>query len=263
MNGLMTVPLIALISSILVGPVSGQASNEAARGTASSVPKMIAEVNEGSPATPYYVEQLVHLHAVQAIPTLEQKFASPQDEIDKMRLASALVRLGDKNPSYWEYLFARAQASLKDEAPSFLIYDSDGKSKPGPSPEFRKWADAHHVSIGPAAQDAIYSVPAKIGFLAQTMDRRAIPLLRQALLSPNYMVEVFASLGLAKLEDRDSIPLIIEACRRAPAEAASSIAESLVYFDDPDAQSTVDIYLPQDRAKAARQARSNGKKPLE
>jgi len=54
--------------------------------------------------------------------------------------------------------------------------------------------------------------------------------LRRGLLSPNYQIEIIAALGLADFGDKGSIPLIIEACSKAPAEAAAVIAEALVYF---------------------------------
>ena len=65
---------------------------------------------------------------------------------------------------------------------------------------------------------------------------------------------------LAEIQDKDSIPLIIEACKRAPAAAAAVIAESLVYFDDTEAQRAVDMYVPKDRAKIIREAKAQGKK---
>jgi hypothetical protein len=59
--------------------------------------------------------------------------------------------------------------------------------------------------------------------------------------------------------DDSSIPLIISACKDAPAEAASVIAEALVYFDDPRAQSAVDTYIPKNVAKSLRDDRAAGK----
>ena len=54
-----------------------------------------------------------------------------------------------------------------------------------------------------------------------------------------------------------------DACRKAPADAAAVIAESLVYFDDNTAQSAVDQFIPNDRAKIYRDARAHGNtKPL-
>jgi hypothetical protein len=45
----------------------------------------------------YFVEQVAQTHAVQAIPILKDKFASTENADDKMHIASALVRLGDKD----------------------------------------------------------------------------------------------------------------------------------------------------------------------
>jgi hypothetical protein len=74
------------------------------------------------------------------------------------------------------------------------------------------------------------------------------------------MIEIFAAMGLAEIGDKESIPLIIDASKRAPAEPAAAIAESLVYFDDISAQSAVDQLVPKDRAKLVRDARANTKR---
>jgi hypothetical protein len=74
------------------------------------------------------------------------------------------------------------------------------------------------------------------------------------------MIEIAAANGLAEIQDEDSIPLIIEACKKAPAAVAGLIAESLIYFDDTEAKSAVDTYVPKDRAKILREARAQGKK---
>ena len=86
--------------------------------------------------------------------------------------------------------------------------------------------------------------------LGSTSDPGAIRLLRQAMSSPNHMIENAAAKGLAELQDKESIPLTIEACKRAPAETASAMAQSLAYFDDPEAQSVVGHYVPTDIARA-------------
>ena len=111
----------------------------------------------------------------------------------------------------------------------------------------------------------MYLAPGPVGLLALTGDPRAIPILRRGLLSPNHMIGIVAATGLAEMQDRDSIPLIIQACKRAPADVAAVIAaESLLYFDDPKAQSAVDEYVPKDAAKIYRDARAHDKKgPLD
>jgi thiazole synthase ThiGH ThiG subunit len=50
------------------------------------------------------------------------------------------------------------------------------------------------------------------------------------------MIQAFAAEQLAKVHDKASIPLIVDACRRAPAGAAQAIASGLSAWNDPDAQ---------------------------
>ena len=79
-----------------------------------------------------------------------------------------------------------------------------------------------------------YDLAGKIIYLAETADPRAVPLLRRALAFRNYMIAIMAAKGLAVIQDNDSIPFIIDACRKAPSDAAIAIADSLIYFDDPE-----------------------------
>jgi HEAT repeat protein len=132
-----------------------------------------------------------------------------------------------------------------------------------PSPELQAWADAHNVSANTAGIDSIYGFPGKLLYLGETGDPRGIPLLRRALQARDYAIVMAASKGLAQIQDKDSIPLIIAACRRAPSGYASEIARSLVYFDDPEAQSTVDKYMRKLDAQAARELRAHRRKPLD
>ncbi|MGA7632449.1 MAG: HEAT repeat domain-containing protein [Terriglobales bacterium] len=228
------------------------------------VAALIAKASENTPESIYFVEQLAKAKAVQVVPMLEEKFVHTQDAVDKAHIASALVRLGDKDDIYWDFLVKQATQAVESDAPDFMNFDPQAKTGAGPSPEFIAWAKAHNVPPngpnGTAAEDAMHWLPGKVMLLGITGDPRAIPLLRQALLSPNHMIEIAAAKGLAEIQDKDSIPLIIEACKRAPAAAAAVIAESLVYFDDADAQRAVDTYVPKDRAKILREARAQGKK---
>jgi hypothetical protein len=77
------------------------------------------------------------------------------------------------------------------------------------------------------------------------------------------MIENQAALGLAEAQDVDSIPLIVMACKRAPAEAAGLIAVSLIYFDAAEAQSAAARYIAKDMAKMYREARAAGKTPFQ
>jgi hypothetical protein len=51
--------------------------------------------------------------------------------------------------------------------------------------------------------------------------------------SRNYMIQSYAALGLAKLRDKDSIPLIIEAGKTMSRGGALFVATALLFFDDP------------------------------
>jgi HEAT repeat protein len=205
-----------------------------------------------------HVEQIVKARAVQAIPILEEKFAQITDPLDKVHIASALVRLGDKKDIYWDFLVKLATQAAESDMPDLMSYDSQGKPVSSPSPEFIAWAKANNIT----SEEQMYLPLGVVGLLAFTGDSRAVPLLRRALLSPNYQIEIVAAEGLAEIGDKGSIPFIIQACSRAPADAAEAIAESLVYFDDTTAQNAVDMYIPKDVAKIYREGKAQGRKPF-
>jgi HEAT repeat protein len=209
------------------------------------------------------IEQIAEARAVDAIPVLKEQSARSNDDDTKAKIASALVRLGDKDDGDWDLLLKQATLAVKSDAPPLVKYDTQGKAIRGqPSIEFSAWAKSHNMSVESAAESAEYGLPIKLGFLAETGDTRGIPLLRQALQSPNYLVAAMAARGLAQAQDEGSVSLIVETCRKAPADAATAIAGALVFFDDPQAQSAVDIYLPREYARASRDARAQGKGPF-
>jgi hypothetical protein len=211
-----------------------------------------------------HINLLAETGAVEAIPDLEKQFVQTSDPLNKAKIAQALVKLRDKDDTYWNFLVQLTMPIIESDAPNPISMDSNGKFVPtsAPSPEFTIWAKAHNLDPGNAAMDAIYLNPGKIMLLGGTDDPRAIPLLRRALLSPNYLIAAVAARGLAEVHDDASIQTIIETCKRAPADAAASIAKSLVFFDDPRAQTAVDKYLPKEDAKSLREARAQGKTPL-
>jgi HEAT repeat protein len=226
-----------------------------------NVPDAIAKLKSGNFAL-VHIDMIAKFGAVEAVPALKEQFIRSKDPLVKAKIASALVRLGDRDEIYWDFLVKEATKAVESDMPDFMNFDPEAKTGAGPSPEFVAWAKAHNMSPngpGSAAADAMQWFPGRVMLLSLTGDRKAIPLLRQALLSPNHMIEIAGAEGLAELRDKDSIPLIIEACRRAPPAAAGAIADNLVYFDDPDAQNAVDTYVAKDRAKILREARAAGK----
>jgi hypothetical protein len=221
----------------------------------------VAKVKSGK-FNGYHVGLIGEAGAIEAIPDLEKQFARAAEPLDKAKIAQVLLLLGDKKDAYWNFLAELAKPALESDAPNPIQYDPQGKSMPGLSPEFIAWAEAHSQSPNEAGENAIYTYPGIVMLVGGTRDPRAIPLLRQALSSPNHLIENAAAKGLAEVQDAASVPLIIGACKKAPAEAASAIAESLVYFDDPQAQNAVDTYVPKEEAKVLREARMMGRGAL-
>ena len=211
----------------------------------------------------YDLEQIVKAHDVQMIPVLEKQFDVASEEVNrKGQIASALVRLGDKNDIYWNYLVEQATEAINSGLPSLESYDSKGVPIRGQlSPEFTAWVKAHNIPPE-AVGNLVYSLPGKVLLLARTKDPRGIPLLRQALQSPYPVIAAFAANGLAAIQDEASIPLIILACKRSHPDEAETIARSLIYFDDADAQSAADLYLPKELARMLREGRARGITPF-
>jgi HEAT repeat protein len=241
---------IPVLCAVPTGGAYGQAQQsqpeKLAYGTdKANVADAIAKVKSGDFAA-IHVGLIVRAGAVEAVPSLRKQFVRVEDPLLKAKIASALVKMGEKDDSYWDYLMKLASRAIESEAPDFT------------SQEFEAWVKAHNLSPT-ATEEEMYLLPGAVGLLALTGDPRALPLLRRALMSPNHLTEIAAAMGLAELQDKQSISLIIEACRKAPPDTAAVIAESLVYFDDNAAQSAVDQYIPKDRAKIYRDARAHGK----
>ena len=256
---------LLVLSALLTGVAYGQQNqpnSPAYAADKANVPDAIAKLKSGKFAL-VHVDMIAKAGAVEAVPILKEQFARSQDRLVQTKIASAIVRLGDKDDIYWDFLVKQVTPALESDGPDFMNFDPQAKTGAGPSPEFIAWAKAHNAPPngpnGTAAEDAMYWFPGKVMLLGLTGDHRAIPLLRQALLSPNHMIETAAANGLAEIQDKESIPLVIEACKKAPPAAAALIAESLVYFDDAEAQSAVDTYVSKDRAKILREARAQGK----
>jgi HEAT repeat protein len=201
-----------------------------------------------------YVEIIADAGAVQAIPSLKEWFSRSQDEEMKAELASALVRLRDPDNTYWDFLLQLAKPALESDAPSPF---GDSKENHGVPPEFEAWAKAHKLSVEEAVA-AVLQLPIKLVPLAKTGDPRGIPLLRKALQSPNILIQTAGAAGLAKAQDKGAVSLVVEACKKAPTDlAAHFLADTLIYFDDPQAQSEFHHYFPDVDIHGAKQFRGS------
>lgn len=184
---------------------------------------------------------------------LKQSFLNTKDERDKAQTASTLIRLGDKEDIYWDFLLRMATSLLEGEASSAVKNDAQGKPIEGPSAE-DAWAK----------ENATFNkMLTFVEIVAETRDPRGVQVLRRALSSPYSEFQNMAAAGLARARDKDSVPLIIDACKNASPDLASAFASNaLVYFDDPRAQSAVDQYLSKEAAKFVRDQKANGIGPL-
>jgi hypothetical protein len=126
-----------------------------------NVPEAIAKVKSGEFAL-VHVDMIARADAVDAIPILKEQYVRAQDPFVKTKIAAALLRLGDKDDSYWDFLVKQGQLAWESDAPNFMAYDSHGKAIPGPSPEFAAWVKAHNLRPDSAAEDSMYMLPGNV-----------------------------------------------------------------------------------------------------
>jgi HEAT repeat protein len=147
-----------------------------------------------------------------------------QDSDVKARVARALVDLGDNDNAYWDFLMQQAKSAIESDAPS-------------EHSAYVGWARAHNISESLQTEMALnWLLEERIQLVFG--DPRGIPLLREALKSPNSNVVWAAADGLTRAYDKDSIPLIVEACKRFhDADQVRQIADTLRHFlRDPEAR---------------------------
>lgn len=211
--------------------------------------RAIDEVKTGNWAS---VSTIVHVAGIStSIPILEELFLSSKDAETKEQIASTLMDLGDSKDVYWDFLLQQANEAIASDAPYPMFAETDGKGRADFSPAFAAWAKSHNLTANDAGELVMYRLPGHVMLLGDTHDTRAIPVLQKALKVHGFLIQVSAAEALAMLQDKDSIPLIVDACKNSPPEIASAIALfSLVRFDDPRAQSAAATYLSPDMLKS-------------
>lgn len=253
-----------LVAQVLVGwqlcaqsvpqpSVKGTVDSDKARTS-----EAVAKVKSGEFGA-MHVHTIAAAGATEAIPALKEQFETTSDTLLKDQLAQTLVKLGDRDPIYWDFVLGLASRAIESSIPEFQPYDAQGKAQPGPTPAFTAWAGAHQMPLAVAYENAMFNYPTAVQRLGETGDARAIPYLRRALLSQNYQIQIAAAQQASELHDTASLLSMLNICRTEPASVARQMAKFLVYFDDPAAQAAVDTYLPKDIAKLLREARANGK----
>jgi hypothetical protein len=193
-------------------------------------------------------------------------FALTSDIKVKRRIASILVTLGVKDPTYLDYLILEAKKGLSNEMPWPSAYDEHGKLNTDVTPAFIAWCKRHgldpkdpkyasyraadpvfldwcmerHLNLNNSRYAAYYEIPDGWYDLAAARDPRAYNLLIEGLHSHNLMIVATAAKGLARLQDPKAIEELIATGRRVPGEARVGIMEALLYFNDPKAQAAAE-----------------------
>lgn len=233
----------AVMCAVCFAVLVGTAHSQGRQPESQNVDDLIERVQQGT-FTPATVNRIAQLRAVRAIPVLKQQFAVNADTLTKQGLASALVRLGNTEDVYWNFLVDHARVAIENDAPFPIAFDAEGRLVPRQlTPEFLAWANAHNLSPESASSAQVYALPVDLTFLAVTGDSRGLALLRRGLLSRNYFIQTVAAKGLARLQDTNSVSVIIAACIKAPAQAAELIARALVFFDDARAQAAAETFI--------------------
>jgi hypothetical protein len=112
----------------VLSPASLSAQNApAAPSQSDQLATSIARARSGNVDTSD-VEIIAEAGAVQAIPSLEEQFGRATDVDTKTKIASGLVRLGDKHNTYWNYLLEQATLAVDSDVPDALFSDPLGKT---------------------------------------------------------------------------------------------------------------------------------------
>jgi hypothetical protein len=86
-----------------------------------NVPEAIAKVKSGEFAL-VHVDMIARANATEAIPILKEQFVRVEDSLAKGKIAAALLRLGEKDDSYWNFLLKQGQLAWESDAPNFMAY---------------------------------------------------------------------------------------------------------------------------------------------
>src|ERR1700693_423686 len=93
--------LLVLLGSIANGQTQqAQPEQLAYSADRANVPDAISKVKSGN-FSGVHVDLIVRANAVEAIPILKEQFDHVEDQLTKVKIAAALVRLGDKDDKYW------------------------------------------------------------------------------------------------------------------------------------------------------------------
>lgn len=180
------------------------------------------------------------------IANIKRVFALSCDTPLKLRSASILLSIGEKDATYFDYLSTHAKNALAHDhdIPWPSLYDEHGESTT-PNPVFAEWCNKHDLRFWDMYRVSYYELPSSWYFLGAAGDPRFYELLVSGLHSPNLMLAAAAARGLAKLQDPRAVKELIATGSRVPGEALLGIVQALIYFPSPEAQEAADRLVPE------------------
>ncbi len=201
-----------------------------------SAPELVSHYFD-LPRTPIFViRRIIDLGDPRVVPALAEAFDRETEPLPREFLAAALVRLGDTDHLFFEYVAAAAVDAAKSDIPypydlaATAATDKRDTIDLRGQHEIQVWAQAHNVPVLDVIWRATIEVPAAVEALALTRDRRAVPILLQALQSSNPVVVREAALGLARMHEATAIVPIKIAGQHLDPEDRKWLAKSLLYF---------------------------------
>ncbi len=245
---------IAVCSVALAQPSQQPNSNDAAAGrevllafSRQSAPELVSHYFDQPRLQLFVIRRLISLDDPRAIPALRNAFETQTQPLTRQFIAAALVRLGETDQKYFDYVAGRARKAVNSDIPfssrSVTALAASDSGDFEESEEVRSWAKAHNVPIVQAVWNATVEIPGAVQALAVARDRRSVPILIEGLQSPNVLVVQEAAFGLARMHETSAIDPIIASGQRLDTKNRPWMAKPLLYFSSKKAQEAASFMI--------------------
>jgi len=203
------------------------------------------EKYEFKPIDPQMIYKIINENKTSEISEIEKKFEEAPNSMYKSLYVSMLLRLGDEDDKYFEYLEDQAKQIIEDDRPYLLAKDANGKDIKGQiSPEFEDWCSNKDIEINICISEWVYSIPAITTYLGLSGDERFFVYLEAALNSSSEIKVRAAANGLGLLGDKRAIPLFAQVLKNTNKPFHQhKIALPLYYFNDSGATELAEEYI--------------------
>lgn len=197
-----------------------------------SAPELVSRYFDLPSIPIFLIRRVANLGDPRVIPALQDAFDRQTRPLTRAFIAATLVRLGETDSRYFDYVAGEATEALNSDIPNWkdstIAASNDGDLQG--SEMIQAWARNHHMSLVDAIYRTMIEIPGAVEALSLTSDHRSVPILLQALHSKNPLIVREAALGLARMHEAAAIQPIIAACKRADREDRPWLAKSLLYF---------------------------------